>query len=254
MITAITDKIKKQRSCAYPLYSLPETVQFAKKIYDGLGQGPFSRLSLSKGLGYSSFSGAASGKIGALVHFGLLDRARASYALTAMAKEILAYPAELSLPAIVDAALHPVLFEKLFRRFENASLPLDLPALLETEFGITAKAAPQAVLNFVSTLEFAGLLKENIIQLPVRRGSVPEILFPNIEGAGPRSRPEEEGNGEIRIKLPSGIVIIFPPEMSYRVSLGEFAPEIKSIDRKTGGTYLQNAGDFHLPPEGSAIK
>jgi len=114
MITAINDKIKKQRSCAYPLYSLPETVQFAKKIYDGLGQGPFSRLSLSKGLGYSSFSGAASGKIGALVHFGLLDRARASYALTAMAKEILAYPAESSLPAIVDAALHPVLLKNFF--------------------------------------------------------------------------------------------------------------------------------------------
>lgn len=242
---------KKQRSCAYPLYPLPEAIRFAKRIYEGLGQGPFSRQTLAKGLGYSSFSGAASGKIGTLVHFGLLDRAHASYGFTALAQEILAYPAESSLPAIAKAAVRPVLFEKLFRRFEGKALPLDLAALLEAEFGITAKASPHAVMNFVGSLEFAGLVKENAL-LSLTEGS-PD--HPRPCSAAPLVVDSNRNqDGGVRIELPSGIVIIFPPVLAYRVSLGEFAPEIKSIGQKSAGLSPEKPGDFHLPPGGSLVK
>ncbi len=241
-----THSIKKQRSCAYPLYPLSEAVQFAKRISDSLGQGPFSRLSLSKGIGYSSFSGAASGKIGALVHFGLLDRAHASYGLTALALEILAYPAEASLPAIARAAVRPALFEKLCRRFEGKSLPLDLAALLETEFGITAKASPRAVFNFTQTMEFAGILKNNMLAMDsafsreqkVPLSASPAITAPvqentSLKSGASFSIPPYIDNDDIKVKLSSGITVIFPAGFSYRLSMGEFADELKNLDRKT---------------------
>jgi hypothetical protein len=55
---------KKSRSCAYPVLALPKAVELAKKLFDNFGAGPHSRANVARGLGYSSFSGAVSAKIG----------------------------------------------------------------------------------------------------------------------------------------------------------------------------------------------
>jgi len=94
-----------------------------KNLPNNLGSGPFSRSLLAQGLGYSSFSGAVSAKIGALVHFEILARSNAQYHFTPLAREILAYPAETSLPAILEAAISPNIYKKLFPRLIGATLP-----------------------------------------------------------------------------------------------------------------------------------
>ena len=96
--------VKKMRSGGYPLLSLPRAIAAAKKIYDNLGQGPHSRQNLARGLGYASFSGAVSGKIGALVHFGLLSRLSGLYSVTLPARAIFLYPEKNCVAEIFAAA------------------------------------------------------------------------------------------------------------------------------------------------------
>jgi hypothetical protein len=223
---------KKLRSCGYPLLALPAAVEAAKALCDGLGEGPHSRQSLARGLGYSSFSGAASSKIGSLVHFGLLSRAGGMYSVTAMAKEVFSYPEEGSLVAVEKSAARPDLYKKLIARFLDQPLPEKLAAILSVDYGITGKAAPLAAQNFIETMEFAGLIRDG------------KLVFPEPEAeAVPREKQINEPKKEadkaavpaIKIKLPSGIEISFPETLSYRLSLGDFADELKNLEKKISG-------------------
>ena len=231
--------VKKARSAAYPLLSLPRAAEAAKKIYENLGAGPHSREALARGLGYASFSGAASGKIGAMAHFGLLSRIAGRYSVTVRARAIFKYPDEGCLPQIVAAAIQPALFRALAARFDGEALPNDLEAILTADYGITQKAAPQAVANFVRTMELADMLKDGRLVLP-------QTDLP-IMDSKPENDLEEPRAGEgknidaagkenaIKIKLPSGVEIIFPDELAYRLSMGEFAVELKNLEKKARG-------------------
>jgi hypothetical protein len=223
---------KKTRSCAYPLLALPAAVEAAKALCGGLGEGPHSRQSLACGLGYSSFSGAASSKIGSLVHFGMLARSGGMYSITPLAKEAFSYPQEGSLAAIGKAAVKPVLYGKLAARFLDKSLPEKLDAILSADYGITQKAAAMAAQNFIQTLEFAGLIREG--KLVFREFGGQAASAPDIARA-----PEKMNNAAappaIKIRLASGIEVSFPEELAYRLSMGEFAQPIKDLDGKAMG-------------------
>jgi len=223
---------KKNRSCAYPMLSLPQAIAAAKSLCDNFGEGPYSRASAAKGLGYSSFSGAASSKIGSLVHYGLLERAGGMYSVASLAKICFSYPEDGSREAITAMANKPVLYHGLISRFLNKSLPEKLEAILVDDYGITGKAAPGAAQNFVRTMEFAGLIREGRLAFPDTDAEIASIK--NIE-----SFPEEKKTGvlssKISIKLTSGIEVLFPDFLAYRLSMGEFAPEIKNLDAKAGG-------------------
>ncbi|MFA6375973.1 MAG: hypothetical protein WCX69_01060 [Candidatus Paceibacterota bacterium] len=224
---------KKKRSCAYPMLSLPQAIVAAKSLCDNFGEGPYLRASAAKGMGYSSFSGAASSKIGSLVHFGLLVRAGGMYSIAPLAKKCFSYPEEGSREAIVDSAQKPVLYRSLFNRFSNKALPEKLEVILAADYGITQKAAAGAAANFIATLEFSGLLKDGRLLLPEAEIAIGENLRINGSLA---EKKERSGICEmIAVKLSSGIEISFPEYMSYRLSMGEFAGEIKSLDGKAMG-------------------
>jgi len=221
---------KKNRSCAYPLLSLPPALAAAKSLCDSYGEGPYSRTSAAKGLGYSSFSGAASGKIGALVHFGLLDRAGGMYSVSSAAKAAFSYPENGGREAIAVLAQKPVLYRRLIGRFLNKPLPEKLEAVLAADYGITGKAAPVAAQNFIQTLEFAELVREGRLFVPDLGGIVSKQSGDMLE-----EKTNGRSGAAIKIKLASGIEILFPEAMAYRLSMGEFAAEIKSFDAKAGG-------------------
>ena len=222
---------KKSRSCGYPLLALPRAIEAAKMMHDGFGEGPHSRENAARGLGYSSFSGAASSKIGSLVHFGLLARTAGMYSVTALAREVFLYPNEASGEAIAKAAAKPVLYGKLLARFLDKPLPEKLEAILATDYGVTAKAAPIAAQNFIETMEFAGLVREGMLVYPERDS---EAASPGEKNVAPKEKESSGVAGSaIKIKLSSGIEISFPKELAYRLSMGEFAAQIKGLD-KTG--------------------
>ena len=224
--------LKKVRSCGYPLLALPRAIEAAKTLCDGFGEGPYSRENAARGLGYSSFSGAASSKIGALAHFGLLSRSGGMYLVAALAKAAFIYPEEGSGEAIMALAQNPALYRKLIARFLNKPLPEKLEAVLAADYGITGKAAPAAAQNFIETLEFAGLVRDGKLVLPESGNDGAVAVNENLTlGEKPRDAITETA---IKIKLPSKIEISFPENLAYRLSLGEFAQQIKDLNDRAG--------------------
>jgi hypothetical protein len=226
--------IARTRSCAYPVLALPAAVELAKKLFDNFGAGPHSRESAARGLGYSSFSGAVSAKIGALVHFGLLSRLSGRYSFTPLASAVFSYPLPEGAGAIAAAAKNPVLYQKLIARFSGEFLPRELEQILAADYGITQKAAAPAAENFLETMEFAGAMKEGMLVFP-ESGKIAESR--PIPESGPSKKNNngpETDNGTIKIKLPSGIEIIFPQSLAYRVAKGEFAKSIDGLDGTAG--------------------
>ena len=226
--------ITRTRSCAYPVLALPVAVELAKKLFDNFGAGPHSRESTARGLGYSSFSGAVSAKIGALVHFGLLSRLSGSYSLTSRASAVFSYPLPESAEAIAAAAKNPVLYQKLIARFSGEPLPRGLEQILAADYGITQKAAGAAAENFLKTMEFAGVMKEGILVFPESQTMAePRPILETRPSKKINNAPETD-NGAIKIKLPSGIEIFFPQSLAYRVAKGEFAKAIDELDGTVG--------------------
>lgn len=222
---------KKSRSCAYPLLSLSEAVELAQKLYENYGVGPHSREGAARGLGYSSFSGAASGKIGALVHFGLLVREAGNYFISPLAKEIFADPGEKGIAAISIAARRPLLYSKLVGRFQGEFLPKNLPDILVSDYKITAKAAPAAADNFLRTMELAGFIAEGKL-VPIEEARVSE---PHQNDSDVIEETGETDQDMIKVVLPSGVKVFFPEAMAYRLALGEFAKEIMDLGKKADG-------------------
>lgn len=227
---------KKSRSAAYPLLSLPEAIESAQTTVDNLGFGPHSRESLARGMGYASFSGAVSGKIGAMVHFGLLSRLAGRYSFTDLARSIFSHPLEAVSFEISQAASRPAIYRALIARFLDEALPRDLKGLLVSDYKITPKAAALAAQNFIKTMEFAGLIKDGRIAGPDAEFSGAEdIADPQIAFAPPADSLPAKTKDKIIIKLPSGVEISFPCRLAYRISMGEFALELKNIDEKAAG-------------------
>lgn len=236
---------KKIRSRAYPALPLAAAIKAAKKIYDNLGNGPHLRETLSRGLGYASFSGAVSSKIGALVQFDFLVRQSGRYSITDAARAVFEYPAR-GAGDIARSALRPPLYRALAARFAGESLPKDIAAILALDYGISKKAAPDAAMNFAKTMEFAGIFENGCLVLPetaVRKdpGDLPNGRGENENfeiGANEnesRGKARYFGGEKIEINLDSGVAVIFPKSLASRLAMGEFAPELKSLENKTKG-------------------
>jgi len=232
----------RARSGAYPLLSLPEAISLAGKLFDNLGAGPHSRQNAAKGIGYLSFSGAASGKIGSMVHFGLLLRNAGEYMVSPLAREAFLYPGESGVAAIAEAARHPVLYSRIISRFSGQPLPKGLPEILVADYRITQKAAMLAARNFIKTVEFAGLAKDGKL-LPQDYNYENNPPLNNIAKAEHSNDLAVAPDAAITITLESGVEIKFPKNLAYRISMGEFKDEIKKLEQKTsaGGDFSDNS-------------
>ncbi len=230
---------KKVRSRAYPALDLRSAILATKKIFDDLGQGPHSRAALARGLGYGGFCGAVSVRIGALAHFGLLEKFAGNYSISPAALALFDFHQKDRQKEIFAAAATPALFAALAARFAGGALPKNLPAILATDYGIAANAAPLAAKNFAATFEFAGILKDNRLILPdtgVNASDDNDSEEKSFEEKNRRPATESNrggGEGEIEVRLTSGIRIIFPKKFAAQMVRGEFAEEVKSLDSKT---------------------
>lgn len=233
--------VKKSRSRAYPALDLKSAILTAKKIFDDLGQGPHLRAALARGLGYGGFCGAVSAKIGALAHFGLLEKFAGNYSITPLALDLFDFFEKDCRKKIFIAATTPVLFSALAARFAGGALPKNLSAILASDYGIAANAAPIAAKNFVATFEFAGALKDNRLILPDDEKSKndDDSLVAKKMDFGERadiSAAENKNDGEedgIEVALASGIKIIFPKKFAFRLAMGEFAEGLRHLDNRT---------------------
>jgi hypothetical protein len=229
---------KKVRSRAYPALDLRSAILAAKKIFDDLGQGPHSRAALARGLGYGGFCGAVSVRIGALAHFGLLEKFAGNYSISPAALALFDFHQKDRQKEIFAAAATPALFAALAARFAGGALPKNLPAILTADYDIAANAAPAAAKNFAATFEFAGVLKNNRLILP----DAGHDDFGDSEAENERADgkvPVDDSaammsSENIEVKLSSGIIVLFPKKFASRLALGEFAQELKNLDGNAG--------------------
>jgi hypothetical protein len=155
---------KRERSKAYPQFSLDDMLEALKRIHSQLGAGPYSRAAIAEGLGHNVGSGSANAKAAALVHFGLLDREQNAYHLSAISRRII-HPTEEGevAQAIAEAVKLPTLFAAMFERFGGKSLPQLLPNILARDYGIISKQSSQAAELFRRSAEYAGLLRHGVL-------------------------------------------------------------------------------------------
>lgn len=157
-----------QRSKAYPSIDLGAAMERMNKFNNNLGAvGYHGRDEVAKGIGYNGISGSSGRTIGALVHYGLLERNKDQYRLSEIAKTILfSHESEHEKQqAIREAALQPALFRELTEQYAGNELPSLLSNILTSDrYGINPKVKDEVAEVYRATLAYAGLLDGNKVR------------------------------------------------------------------------------------------
>jgi len=113
----------KMRSPNYPQFSLPESVEFVKQLWNKEKTTSVPGLVVAKALGYSSESGNSKAKIASMKKYGLVEGANGSIKVSRLAMRVihqaLDHPDRAA--AIKEAALKPDLFSDLAQTHIHAS-------------------------------------------------------------------------------------------------------------------------------------
>ena len=239
-------KQKKGRSASYPSCNLREAVEAIDKIKKGLGNSPFNRDNGAKALGYGGVNGASASKIGALVHFGLLERVGGAYKVSTLAERIvLPKSDEDKQLAIVEAAKIPKLYSSLFDIYQNSSLPAMLSNILVHDHRIEPSVSKKAANDFTESMEYAGLLKNGVLVTSddnvrkLTQGSKSDSKEDEY-GDDKDGRADEDKSNYQAPTLPSGIIITFPNALKTGFVLGEFVTEINSLENRAQKILVSN--------------
>jgi hypothetical protein len=242
-----TDQIKnkKVRSASYPATNLEKAIQNVQTIKSNLGKGPFSRDSAAKALGYSGISGKSATVVAALVHYGLLNRKVDTYTVSELSDEILTYRDDAERQAaIVKAAKHPKLYNALVKAYDGRSLPGMLDHILVREHGIGEKVAPNVTKDFRSSMSFAGLLVNGVVNSAPQEGGSPNPSDTSTVGqseetpAGqpPRNDPgirtPDLSQGMQHVEIADGVILSYRGDLAFQlITTPEFATALQSLKK-----------------------
>jgi hypothetical protein len=153
----------RERSTAYPSLSLCEAAELVAKVRNGLGSGEVTREQIAPVIGHEKLTGPAASKIGAMAHYGLLDKGRGTYRVSELAVRILSpLSDDERVEALQIAALEPSLFRAIYDKYlPDGKLPQAVEAIMNRQHGVTREAAKVARENLVATLAYAGLMDES---------------------------------------------------------------------------------------------
>jgi hypothetical protein len=202
-----------ERGRRSPAVPLGDAVQFLHSVNKELGTGPASRDAVAQALGYRSINGAVTTKIGALTHFGLLERDGATYQIAELGKRLL-YPkgdAERR-SALAAAALAPALYADIVRDRSGQPLPGMLANILIHDYGVHPEKASEVVEVFQATMQFAGLLRQGVLHSTI--ASPPTSAEPTEPSAAPGSIAPPAPRDGVSVQSESAGAL-----MAYRVPL-----------------------------------
>ena len=246
-----TEKRTVNRSSAYPGSSLDQVVEAARTLRTNLGNGPYSRESAAKALGYSGVTGTSSTKIAACAHFGILVREGNAYKQSELANEIFNPQSEEERKVAIKSAFRiPTLYAKLISAYEGKALPVMLDNILVRQYGIQERASAEAAAIFKKSAEFAGVLSNGVL---ITDNSTDTETEPTsaVEGKntndGKQNDPlrEDKPAPKYDSQLPvpigkTGIVVVFPVEYAYSLSIGTFTTGIKELAKNAEGMVAEN--------------
>lgn len=220
--------MKKERSRAYPRYSLEECIRSVRLVRDGLGSGQHDRDSVARAMGQSPNSGAAASRIGAMAQYGLLDKSTSGYSVSGLAAEIMLPRNETEHGAALrHAALTPRLFREVYDRFlPDGFLPSSVENILARDFGVVPAATVVALDSLKQTFRFAGLLDDND-RFVAEPDQTPDLEEAVSDGAAPANRDTESevettgtgpGQHDLRLALGGGrsARLIVPSDVTAR--------------------------------------
>jgi hypothetical protein len=197
-----------QKGRTSPALALPEAAEGLRQVYAQLGKGPYSRDLVATALGHKPGSGTANSKVGALTHYGLLDRTGSSYSVSEIGTKLL-MPENDDEPiaALADAAKSPGLYAELVEAFAGKALPHLLPNILARNYGVLPKSSEEVAQTFRATMEYAGLLRNGILYSEPQPSSATPANGPDSTEQMPdvkvtaRILPKNEGTQRYTIPL-----------------------------------------------------
>lgn len=228
-------KALRGRSSAYPVIALAEALEKIKSINENLGlNGQFNRESIAAGMGYTSLNGTSARRVAALIQYGLLDREKDMYFLSAAAKQILIPIGDNDRQeAIKKAALKPALFKSIYSVLQGQVLPRQFTNRLIQEFGIEQKAASDVERIFKSTMTTAGILQSNGI-LKIASNERVQDTAKTTNDTLNDSKDEAQNNltktGYLSVELPSGLIISYSDELASAFAFGKFGVVLQQLD------------------------
>lgn len=236
-----TTKIEKERSTPYPGLTLSDAIIATEQLRKAYGAGSaYSRETVAEALGHQSLSGPATKKIAALTHFGLLRRDATVYRQSEVADRIFNFlTEEEKRQAILEAFQSPALYQRLVNDFNDKALPTSLDKVLIRNYNITESSAKTAAKIFTESAIFAGVLQNGILSTSgIQSSAAPNTVPDDNDGDNPAPAPQTQPephqqpapSNDLTIEVPgTGIVVTFPQEYSFDLSIGAFAASIKQL-------------------------
>lgn len=171
------DKRTKERSAAYPGAPIVDILEFVAQLKKAFQKTMFTREDIMNILNRGS---TVRRDIAAAVQYGLVDKTVGEgYKLTQLSEYILSpISPEEKMDNIAECFKRPKLYSDLIEKYKGQTLPADevLAVVLARQHNITSLAAPQAVEIFIENAQFAGLLNEQRVLMPVKSQELAVIL------------------------------------------------------------------------------
>lgn len=193
-MTTNQPKAAKGKSPSVPSYSLKDSLDDARKLYDAFSHAGFSRTEIATKLDMSSASSSFSKRLFALTEYGLIQGTGDSYKIAERFHALTANPS--TSPAFKRAAYDAIVasdvFGELLTEFKS-KLPdkATVAKRLETQKKFLADRAKEVAGVLERSLQFAGLLDGNNNIIPIRDEQN------GASTAAPQTREDDRiGNGE----------------------------------------------------------
>lgn len=165
-----TNKISKNRSKAYPAYSLNEALNFLEKFIDYPMHRPISIETASKEIGINSKTKSFTYKISTAKQFGLITIIKGTgFCITEIGYKIIrpTEPEEEIQKYKINCFKLPPLYEKLISDYNGKSIPTSkiFENILMNNYGITPNVANLVASKFIETANELGVILNGILDL-----------------------------------------------------------------------------------------
>ncbi len=215
---------------AYPYYSLPEVIEFAKVVREIGGKEASEKQILKKLKIGNRVTRSWSYRLSSAREFGLLERKgrkeEAKLVVTALCVRLLTSSDERLEGARMNAFSRPPLYGKLTERYMGVSAPAveDLAGVLVRDFGLLDSVAEHAAQAFLDSARFVGVItKDGRIDSVNRLGDSSqaprEATSARTSGAG--FAPSAEGLVAHRFQLRPDVAIVV--ELPYDLNQSDVA-------------------------------
>ncbi len=163
-----TDAAPRQRSPNYPSVGLPDAIQRATRLYEGVGTAGASPDSAAKLIGYSKNHGTARMTLSALKKFGLVEERSGRVVPAKLTVDLANFPPThpRHAAALRTAALSPTIYRDVYTRYRpHGVLPPDdvLGPELVADSGFLPDKVEGFLGDFRGSLVHAGLLRGNAL-------------------------------------------------------------------------------------------